>query len=136
MKNLINGALVFTALTMTAGAAFGQSLNAKIDFPFRVSGVTLPAGEYQAKLNYTNGGFMRIHVMNMETRQSVLANAMVPIAPVRNDDRPARLVFNCASDTCTLAEAWSNPAENGAAFPVRPAKTDRVAVVRLTRSAD
>jgi hypothetical protein len=97
------------ALTLTAGAVYGQTLKADIPFAFQVSGKAMPAGTYTfdySKLSTSNV----IAVHSQETKAGgyvARTSTSDPNSEWKSDGQP-KLQFECAGDgQCALTKAWT-----------------------------
>jgi hypothetical protein len=134
MNNRFRFMLAGVVMLAATSAAFAQNrMAATIGFPFRMQGVTLPAGSYELLPSTTSGS--RYFILRSATKlNSVIVKTQYTIHEASPSAAHPRLVFRCGSETCALAQIWT-PDGAGYAAPSSkrsPTENDRLAVVPLT----
>jgi hypothetical protein len=110
--------LTTVALTLLAGAAYGQdnAMTTKIPFAFRAAGSDLPAGRY--RIGPPTGTAVNMQMQNIDTGKTVYIRSNAPITESKAER--ARLIFQCGGEEgCSLARLWSGTG-SGLEFPTPP----------------
>ncbi len=130
MKNSFRFLLVGAVALAAASAAYGQNLmKANIGFPFKMQSANLPAGSYDVVPS--TDASSRYWVLRSEHRAVIVSARYAIEQPRTPSEAHPRLVFNCGSHGCALAEIWT-PDGAGYAAPrpkLSPAEKERLAVV-------
>jgi hypothetical protein len=131
MKMHFNRMLLLAAfVTLGAADTMAQDLIAKIPFHFRTSNAELPAGTYCVARGIVSTSPVLL-LRNCDTGHGAIV--MARSTAVDLSQRPPRMVFQCGSAGCSLAEIWG-AADRGYVFPAprRHAEgADRMTVVYL-----
>jgi hypothetical protein len=124
--------IAMAALVVVAGAASAQTLKATIPFEFRAGNHVMAPGTYRIELSRTTDTPV-FEILNVDSGTAI---ALLPQAPVDPDkvwgtSGKGKLVFECASGSCALAELWGGP-DNHYAYAFRRARLgkDETAVLR------
>lgn len=125
------------ALTVVAGAASAQTLEANISFPFRAGNRIMPAGSYKV---YVKDVDTMVILSNFDARESV---ALLPWKGDRSKKRTADsapvLTFQCGVSRCELVRLYKGGESDELSFPHRSLGKDEQAslkTVRLVSAAD
>ena len=108
MKKLTTKLMIATAaLVVAAAAASAQTMTAKIPFEFRANGRVMTPGKYRVDLSQ-NASTRIFDLLNYRSGDQVLLLGQVPVEPGKawKASGEGRLVFECASGSCALAEIW------------------------------
>jgi hypothetical protein len=97
------------AVVAFAAASFADSgdLKAKIEFPFFAQGVAMTPGTYDVVASRQMNGTMQYQLRGGATRKAVLLPSLIANTVRHNQEAQARLVFDCAGESCWLAEVWT-----------------------------
>jgi len=109
MKKLTTRLMIATAaLVVAAGAAWAQTMTAKIPFEFRADSRVMAPGTYRIQLSNVNGAQI-IRLVNFHSGNQALLLGQVPVDPQKawEASGEGRLVFECTSGRCALAELWA-----------------------------
>jgi hypothetical protein len=100
MNNKLNSLLVTAALTLCAGAAYGQTqITADIPFQFHTAGGVQNAGEYKVVPATQEGSVMKLE--NVETHKSAFLGMAMQDG---TNNGAAKLVFRCGDESgCVLS---------------------------------
>ncbi len=93
-------ALIVTMLAAVSMKA--ETLEAKVTFPFVVSGVPMPAGEYRIG----PVGLGRYTISNAATGKRVILTGFGSAAKVSRGPVSPHLGFVCAASRCALSQVW------------------------------
>jgi hypothetical protein len=104
-KNMMIAA---AALTIAAGVAGAQTIQAEIPFGFRAAGTALPAGSYLVKGNYQSGGSLVFRLTNEATNRTVFA---MPYANSIQKSGAISLTFECTGTDCALIQVAAGSGE-------------------------
>ena len=90
------------AISTLAMAAFGadNKLNFRVEFPFHVGKITMPAGEYS--IMETGASRPHFRIMNVAAKTSVFVVLPIPSILKASDEKPS-LLFRCAAAGCEIA---------------------------------
>lgn len=129
--------LAAAALVVAAGTASAQSYKAEIPMAFRVGGKTMAPGSYDVQVRQAAIGPLVIFSNRATSKAAMFASGIredVPKSWVAAGD--PKLVFTCASDSCSLSKMWDGgsyayaaPAPKKAAGELVAHRTD---VITLT----
>ena len=122
MKKLTTKLMIATAaLVVASGAAWAQTVTAKIPFEFRADSRVMAPGTYRVELSNVNGARV-IRLVNFRSGNQAMLLAQVPVAPQKawEASGEGRLVFACTSGRCALAEIWTGSGSSRAYTIHRP----------------
>jgi co-chaperonin GroES (HSP10) len=97
------------ALVVAVGAASAQTMTASIPFEFRVGSQVMAPGTYQLNSLDIRSGTKVFRLLDVHLRRSILVLPQAQVDPRKgwSADRNAKLVFECISGRCALAQLWS-----------------------------
>jgi hypothetical protein len=130
-----SGMLAATAVLFAASsyAQMSSKLVADVKFNFRSGGTDFPAGAYDVVVS-NDRGTTKVVITNQETQKSAISLTSYTVA-YENAAAP-RLVFNCNSVTCGLAEVWTwDTGYHTPGAKLSPAEHERIAVVPMKSKA-
>ena len=133
---------LMTGALLTAGAAFGAAAGtdqtrADISFKFRTPAGEMPAGKYNVEVRSFQGGNRYIALNNVDTKKTVMFFTQSAIEAQHNSGQPARLMFACGNNDCSLSEVWAKQSVGYKITKPRvsAAEAERLAVVTLQPTA-
>jgi hypothetical protein len=109
MKKLTTRFMIATAaLVVAAGAASAQTMTASIPFEFHAGGRVMEPGTYRADLSRSSGAPIT-RLLNSHSGEQVIVLGQIPVDPQKawTASGEGRLVFECTSGRCALAEIWA-----------------------------
>jgi len=107
--SLLMVAALFALLAVPSASA-ADIIKADITFPFQVSKKSLPAGNYEFRINYVDE---MVNVVNSSNNDGVIATFLTYLAPPPHSSATdAHLVFDKVGNTYTLSELWE-PGRDG-----------------------
>ena len=115
MKKLTTRFMIATAaLVFAAGAASAQTMKVEIPFEFRAGHQVMAPGTYQVdKLDIgSSTKIFRLSDVHLRRSIVVLPQAQVD-PPTRWAEGNGKLVFECVSGRCALAQLWSGSGSYG-----------------------
>jgi hypothetical protein len=109
MKKLTTRLMIATAaLVAAAGTASAQTMTASIPFEFRAGGRVMESGTYRVDLSRSSGTPI-FRLLNFHSGEQATVLGQIPVNPQKawKASGEGKLVFECTSGRCALAELWA-----------------------------
>ena len=122
------------AISTLAMAAFGadNKLNFRVEFPFQIGKLTMPAGEYS--ISETAASRVHFQLMNVAAKKGAFVVLPIPSMLKATDEKPS-LLFRCGAAGCEIANVKN--LRSGYVFQAWSAKQPILRTVAVAlRSAD
>jgi hypothetical protein len=119
MKKLTTRFMIATAaLVVAAGTASAQTMKVEIPFEFRAGHQVMAPGTYQVNSLDIRSSTKVFRLLDVHLRRSILVLPQAQVDPRKgwSADGNAKLVFECISGRCALAQLWSGSESYAYAF--------------------
>jgi hypothetical protein len=116
MKNQNLRSILVLSLLLVAGSAFAQTINVRSDVPFsfKVSGKSMPAGQYSIKTMTADGATLVLKGSEPHTVALISSNSAQKV----DKSDSTKLVFHVYGSEYFLSEIWVEGSNAGHQIPV------------------